>query len=182
MIFKETELSGAFIIEADPIIDDRGFFSRVWCKKEFEEHGLDASVVQCNMSYNLNKGTLRGMHFQKSPYSETKYIRCVKGAFYDVIIDLREESKTYGKWFGIELSEQNKKALYVPKGFAHGFQTLEADTYVYYQVTEFYTPGAEGGIRWNDPEFNIIWPIKEPIIITDKDNSWPLYKAASKNY
>jgi dTDP-4-dehydrorhamnose 3,5-epimerase len=176
VIFKETKLRGAYIIEATPIKDDRGFFSRAWCKREFEEHGLDSNIVQCNISYNLKKGTLRGMHYQKNPYSETKYIRCIKGSLYDVIIDLRENSNTYGQWIGVELTEENKKALYIPKGFAHGFQTLEDNTYVYYQVTEYYTSEAEGGVRWNDPQFNIIWPIKEPIVISSKDSSWPLFK------
>lgn len=181
MIFSETKLKGAYIIEATPIKDNRGFFSRTWCKRELEQHGLDTNIVQCNISYNLKKGTLRGMHYQKNPYSEVKYVRCIKGALYDVIVDLREDSKTFGQWIGVELTEENKRALYIPKGFAHGFETLLDNTYLYYQVTEYYTPEAEGGIRWNDPKFNIIWPIDNPVVMSSKDNSWPLFLGGRKN-
>lgn len=176
MIFNETKLKGAYIIEAAPVKDNRGFFSRVWCKREFEEYELDTNIVQCNISYNLKKGTLRGMHYQKNPYSEVKYVRCIKGALYDVIIDMRENSKTFGQWIGVELTEENRKALYIPKGFAHGFETLMDNTYLYYQVSEYYKTDAEGGIRWNDPQFNIIWPIGEPKVISNKDKNWPLFK------
>lgn len=173
MIFTETKLKGAYIVDLEPHYDSRGYFGRAWCKKEFEKHGLNANLVQCNISYNKVRGTTRGMHYQIDPYSETKFVRCIKGALYDVIIDLRKESDTYGKWIGIELSEKNGRAIYVPEGFAHGFQTLEDDTYVFYQVTEFYTPNAEKGIRWDDSSFNIKWPIgKEDVIISEKDRSW----------
>jgi len=176
MIFIQTKLKSVYIIELEPHYDERGSFSRVWCKRELEQYGINTNVVQCNISSNQKKGTIRGMHYQTEPYYETKLIRCIRGALYDVIIDLREDSKTYGKWIGIELSEENGKALYIPEGFAHGFQTLEEDTYAFYQVTEFYTPDAERGIRWNDPAFNIDWPIKENIIISKKDKSWGDFK------
>lgn len=176
MIFTETALKGAFILEVKQLEDERGFFGRIWCKKEMEDHGLNGNVVQANMSYNKKKGTVRGMHFQHSPYAETKLIRCTKGAIYDVIIDLRKDSPTYKQWIGVELTEQNHKMLYVPENFAHGFITLEDDTEVAYQVTQYYTPGAEGGIRWNDPSFNIQWPV--PVdLVSDKDKNHPDYIA-----
>lgn len=176
MIFKETILKGAYVIELDKKHDSRGFFARGWCKNEFEFYGLDTNITQCNISFNEKRGTLRGMHFQSEPFSETKYIRCIKGSFYDVIIDLRRESKTYGKWIGVELSEENYRALYIPKGFAHGYLTLEDNTIAFYQVTEFYHKEAEGGVFWNDPQLNISWPIKEGLIISEKDQQWPLLK------
>ncbi|RMD04340.1 dTDP-4-dehydrorhamnose 3,5-epimerase [Clostridium autoethanogenum] len=176
MIFLETKLKDAYIIQLQPIADERGFFSRTWCKNEFEKHGLKSEIVQCNLSYNEKKGTLRGMHYQVEPYRETKLIRCIKGAFYDVIIDLRKKSHTYKQWIGVELTENNNKSLYVPEGFAHGFQTLVDDTYAFYQVTEFYTPGAERGIRWNDPQFKIQWPEEKNRIISAKDQSLGDYR------
>lgn len=174
MLFTETKLKGAFILEIKKIEDERGFFGRTWCQKEMEEHGLNPRVVQANMSYNKRKGTLRGMHFQVSPYEETKLIRCTKGAIYDVIIDLRPDSPTYKQWIGVELTEQNYKMLYVPERFAHGFLTLEDHTEVSYQVTQFYTPGSESGIRWNDPAFGIEWPV--PVkLVSGKDSVHPDY-------
>lgn len=172
MKFTETRLKDAFIIDLDKFEDDRGFFARSWCKKEIDEHGLNSNVVQVNVSNNRKKGTLRGMHYQVSPYEETKLIRCTKGALYDVIIDLRPDSETYKQWIGVELTAGNYKSLYVPEGFGHGFQTLEDDTEATYQVTEFYTPGAEAGIRYNDPQFAIDWPM-EIAVISDKDRNWP---------
>lgn len=176
MFFTETTLKGAYIIDIDKKLDSRGFFARAWCKEEFEKYGLDTNMLQCNISFNEKKGTLRGMHFQREPYSETKYIRCIKGSFYDVIVDLRDGSETYGKWIGVELSEKNGRALYIPKGFAHGYITLEDSTTAFYQVTEFYNKEAEGGVLWNDPQLNISWPIKEKLIMSDKDRQWPLLK------
>ena len=170
MIFKETELKGAFIIQIEPIEDERGFFARSWCKKEFEQYGLNCNLVQCNISFNKKRGILRGMHYQIEPYKETKLVRCIRGAIYDVIIDLRPESKTYKQWIGIELTSENRKILYVPEGFAHGFQTLENNTEVFYQVSEFYNPKYEKGVRWDDEVFGIKWPIKEKII-SDKDKN-----------
>jgi dTDP-4-dehydrorhamnose 3,5-epimerase len=172
MIFTETKLKGAFILEVKKIEDERGFFGRSWCKKELEDHGLKANVVQANVSYNKVKGTLRGMHFQKPPYQETKLVRCTRGAIYDVIIDLRPDSPTYKQYIGVELTEDNYRMLFVPEDFAHGFITLQDTTEVTYQVTQNYTPGAEGGIRWNDPAFNIEWPM-EPVVVSGKDQVHP---------
>jgi len=170
--FYETELAGAFVIDIEPREDSRGFFARTWCKNELEQHGLNTNVVQANMSYNTLKGTLRGMHYQVAPYAETKLVRCTRGAIYDVIVDLRPESATYKRWIGVELTADNRRALYVPEGFGHGFITLEDNTDVMYQVTAFYTPGAEGGLRYNDPAFGIEWPIPMAVI-SDKDATWP---------
>ncbi len=172
MFFTETELAGAYIIDLDRREDNRGFFARTWAQEEFEAHGLNTRVVQANMSYNHTRGTLRGMHYQRAPYAETKLVRCVQGAIYDVIIDLRPESATYKRWIGVELTAQNRRALYIPEGFAHGFQTLTDNSDVTYQVSEFYTPGAEGGIRYNDPAFEIKWPL-EVTVISEKDKQWP---------
>lgn len=174
MLFHETRLEGAFVIELEKRADTRGFFARGWCQKEFEDHGLVAQVVQTNISYNRKKGTLRGMHYQVAPVEETKLVRCVRGGIYDVIIDLRSESPTYKQWMGVELTAENYKMLYVPENFAHGVQTLEDDTEVIYQVSQFYTPGAERGIRWNDPAFRIEWP-RDIEVISDKDADWPDY-------
>lgn len=174
MIFTETELKGAYIIEIEKLKDHRGFFARSWCQNEFKNHGLTTRLVQANVSYNKKTGTLRGMHYQMSPYEETKLVRCTRGAIYDLIIDLRPASPTYTQWIGVELTAENYKMLYVPENFAHGFQTLEDDTEVTYQVSQFYTPGAESGIRWDDPTFSIDWPI-EVRVISDKDKSWPNY-------
>ena len=158
MKFVGTELKGAFIIEPEILEDERGFFARTWCRKEFEQHGLNSNVVQCNISFNRNKGTLRGMHYQASPFEEAKLVRCTMGAIYDVIIDLRLNSKTFMQWIAIELTAENRKMIYIPEGFAHGFQTLEYDTEVFYHMSEFYAPEYARGIRWNDHKFNIKWP------------------------
>ena len=175
MIFKETELKGAFVIELDPIRDERGFFARTWCRKEFEAHGLNSDLVQCNTSFNKKKGTLRGMHYQVAPHEEAKLIRCTMGAIYDVIIDIRKESKTYKQWFACELTAENRKMLYVPKGFAHGFQTLEDNTEVFYQMSEFYKPEYAKGIRWDDPSIGITWPIQK-FIISVRDTNFSTLK------
>jgi dTDP-4-dehydrorhamnose 3,5-epimerase len=174
VIFIETELKGACVIEIEKLNDHRGFFARAWCQKEFEEHNLVSRVKQANVSYNKKKGTLRGMHYQLSPYEETKLVRCTRGSIYDVIIDLRPGSPTYTQWFGVELTAENYKMLYVPENFGHGFQTLEDDTEVTYQVSQFYTPGSERGIRWDDPAFSIVWPSAVQVI-SDKDKNWPDY-------
>lgn len=172
MIFTETKLKGAFVIEINKISDERGFFGRSWCKKEMEEHGLNGNVVQQNTSLSLKKGTIRGLHYQKHPYEETKLLRCVKGAIFDVIVDLRKESPTFLQWFGVELTQDNYKMLYVPENFAHGFVTLTDNAEVNYLVTEFYTPGAEGGIRYNDKLLGIDWPV--PVnVVSVKDMSHP---------
>ena len=172
MIFTETVLKGAYIIEIKKLEDERGFFGRSFCRREMEEHGLKADIVQANTSVSLKKGTLRGMHFQVEPHQEAKLIRCVRGSIYDVIIDLRPESPTFKKWFGVELSADNYKMFYIPENFAHGFMSLTDNVEVYYNVTAFYTPGAEKGIRWNDKAFNIEWPF-EPLVISDKDRGHP---------
>ena len=171
MIFIEIQLKGAFLIELQRLEDERGFFARSWCKREFDQHGLKSKFVQCNISFNRKRGTLRGMHYQSEPYEEIKLIRCTKGAIYDVIIDLRPESKTFKEWFSTELTEDNRKMLYIPEGFAHGFLTLEDDTEVFYQMSEFYTPGHATGVRWNDPVFNIVWPI-DVKVISEKDDKF----------
>lgn len=175
MKFIETGLQGAVIVEIEKLQDQRGFFARTWCKNEFEKHGLDSSVMQANTSFNHRKGTLRGMHYQTEPYGETKLVRCTQGAIYDVIIDLRPESATFRKWVGVELSADNFKMLFVPKMFAHGFLTLEANSVVSYQVGQFYTPGAERGVRYDDPAFQIQWPI-DVSVISDKDRNWAKFE------
>lgn len=172
MKFNETILKGAFVIEVDKLIDDRGFFGRLWCERESEQYNLNTNIVQSNVSFSKKKGTLRGMHFQKHPYQETKLVRCTKGAVYDVIIDLRPNSSTYKKWVGVELTEHNQKMIYVPENFAHGFITLEDDTEVYYLVTQFYNKDAESGLRWNDPTFEIEWPLTVTEI-SEKDSNHP---------
>ena len=178
MIFSETKLKGAFIVDLKPFEDERGFFARAWCQREFEEHGLSPDVRQVNLSYNIHKGTLRGMHYQIEPYGEAKMVRAIRGAIYDVIIDLRPDSPTYKEWIGVELSAQNHRLLYVPENFGHGFQTLTDDVEVLYQVSQFYTPGAERGIRYDDPTFAIDWPLAVSII-SDKDRTWADFQEAA---
>jgi dTDP-4-dehydrorhamnose 3,5-epimerase len=172
LFFLKTKLEGSYVIETEPICDDRGFFSRTFCRKEFLNNGIDFNIVQCNTSYNKKKATLRGMHYQAAPYQEEKLITCVKGGIYDVIVDLRPESSTFCQWFSLELTPDNNKMLYVPKNFAHGFQTLKDDTIVLYFVSEFYHPDAEKSLRWNDLAFGIKWPLK-PKIISSKDLNCP---------
>ncbi len=174
MIFEETKLRGAYLIKLQELADDRGFFARSWCQREFEQRGLVAHVVQANLSFNRKKGTLRGMHYQLAPYEETKLVRCTRGAIYDVIIDLRPRSATYRQWIGAELTDANRHMLFVPEGFAHGFQSLADNTEVSYQVSQFYTPGAEQGARYDDPAFGISWPL-DVRMISDKDARWPDY-------
>jgi dTDP-4-dehydrorhamnose 3,5-epimerase len=175
MIFTKTELKDAFIIDLEERPDNRGFFARTFCAKEFEAHGLKPTVAQCNLSFNYKKGTLRGMHYQIAPAAETKLIRCTKGAIYDVIIDMRPESPSFLSHIGVELSAENHRALYVPEMFAHGYLTLTDETEIVYQVGEFYTPGYERGLRYDDPFFNIDWPI-DVTVISEKDLNWPLLR------
>jgi dTDP-4-dehydrorhamnose 3,5-epimerase len=174
MIFIETKLKGAYIVDLEKRGDQRGFFARAWCQQEFETHSLVARVAQTNVSFSNFKGTLRGMHYQATPYAETKLVRCPRGAIYDVIIDLRPDSPTYKQWLGVELTDENYRMLYVPEQFAHGFITLVDKVEVTYHVSQFYTPGAERGVRWNDPAFSITWPT-EVQVISDKDTHWPDY-------
>lgn len=175
MIFAEIQLNGAFLIELQRLEDERGFFARSWCKREFEQQGLYSELVQCNISFNRKRGTLRGMHYQEAPYEEIKLVRCTKGAIYDVIIDLRPDSQTFREWFSIELTDVNRKMLYIPEGFAHGFLTLKDNTEVIYQMSEFYAPGHTKGVRWNDPAFNIMWPI-DVKVISEKDKKIPDFR------
>lgn len=177
MIFNETSLKGAYTIELEKRGDDRGFFARFFCVNEYDHYKLDKNIVQVNNSLSKDKGTLRGIHYQLPPKAETKVIRCIKGAVYDVIVDLRQNSQTFGKWFAKELNEENRTMMYVPKGFGHGFLTLTEDTEVLYLVTEFYAPDYEKGIRWNDPFFNIKWPF-EPLVISSKDKNHPDFNKA----
>jgi dTDP-4-dehydrorhamnose 3,5-epimerase len=170
MKFYETELKGAYIIELEKFEDDRGFFTRVWDKKIMQDQGLKSDLVQMSFSFSKKKGTLRGMHFQKEPYQEVKIVKCIQGKIFDVIIDLRVESKTYKKWIGVELSADKQKMIYVPEGFAHGFQTLEENTHVLYHMSNWFSPEHEKGIRWDDKDFNIKWPITD-LIISKKDLS-----------
>lgn len=172
MIFTETKLKGAFIIEPEKREDDRGFFARSWCQKEFQAHNLNPRIVQCNISFNKIKGTLRGMHYQASPFAEAKLVRCTAGALYDVIIDLRPDSPTYKQYVGEVLSAANYKMFYVPEGFAHGFQTLEDNTEIFYQMSEFFSPEHARGVRYNDPAFGIKWRIANPVIV-DRDRNYP---------
>lgn len=174
MIFNKTPLEDAYLIDLDRIGDSRGFFARIYCADEFRSHGLVTSFVQVNNSLSAAKGTLRGLHYQLSPRAETKLVRCIRGAIWDVILDLRPSSPTHGRWFGSELSAQNRRMMYVPKGFAHGFVTLTDDAEVFYFVDEVYSPEHERGIRWDDPKFKIKWPM-EPLLISDKDQAHPDY-------
>lgn len=173
MKFTETPLAGAWVIEPEPLHDVRGYFARTWCAREFAEHGLETVVAQRSISFSERRGTLRGMHYQASPHEEVKLVRCLRGAIHDVIIDLRPESATFREHFAVELTEQNHLALYVPKRFAHGYQTLEDRTEVEYQMTEFHHPDAARGLRWDDPAFGIDWPVPDPIL-KDRDDSYPL--------
>lgn len=179
MIYHETKLKGAFLIDVEPRQDSRGFFARTFCAKEFEAHGLNPIGKQCNMSFNYKKGTLRGMHMQIEPAAETKYIRCTAGAIFYAIVDMREDSPTFLEHVQLELTAQNRRALYVPRMFAIGYQTLEDNTEVHYQVGEFYTPEFERGLRYNDPCFRIHWPL-EVTEISDKDAHWPLFNARNR--
>jgi len=179
MIFKETPLKGAFEITLEPFSDERGLFARTFCKKEFSNIGFDAEFVQFNFSKNAYKGTIRGLHYQAPPFTETKLIRCIRGKVYDIMVDLRIDSPSYMNYFGVELSEENMKMVLIPDGFAHGFQTLEDNSQLIYHHTAFYTPGYERGIRYNDPELNIQWPL--PVsIISEKDKNYPLISKTFK--
>jgi dTDP-4-dehydrorhamnose 3,5-epimerase len=177
--FVETKLKGAFIVEPEPIADDRGYFARAFDASLFEQHGMNPVTAQANLSHNHRRGTMRGMHYQLPPATETKFIRCVRGAIYDVIVDMRPDSPTYRQHVGVELSADNAKALYVPGMFAHAYLTLEDDSGVIYQVGEYYTPGQERGLRYDDPALGIEWPI--PVeVVSDKDRSWPLLEESGQ--
>jgi len=171
MIFNETKLKGVYVIEIEPKEDKRGFFARTWCREEFKKMGLHTDFVQCNVSLSLKKGTIRGLHYQIHPYEEVKLVSCIRGSIFDVVVDLRPDSKTYKEWFSTKLTEDNGKIIYVPKGCAHGIQTLEDNTKIFYQVSQYYHPESERGIRFDDPTFNIKWPYTENITISDKDKN-----------
>ncbi len=173
MRFTELALPGLYLVESEPVSDERGFFARTWCHDEFQARGLSTDIAQCSVSFNLRKGTLRGMHYQAAPHAEIKVIRCNRGAFFDVLVDLRPESPTYAQWTAQELSARNGRMLYVPAGLAHGFQTLEDETEVYYQISERYAPDCARGVRWNDPAFGIEWPDVEVRILSERDRQYP---------
>lgn len=172
MEFTETSLKGSYVVKPKRIEDSRGYFARAWCTDEFLAHGLNAAMLQLNAGFSRTKGTIRGMHFQSSPHAEAKFIRCTRGAVYDVIVDLRPGSATQGRWFGAELTADNGTMLYAPEGFAHGYQTLVDDTEIYYMTTARYAPGSAGGVRYDDPAFAIVWPY--PVsVISEQDRMWP---------
>jgi dTDP-4-dehydrorhamnose 3,5-epimerase len=173
MRFNETDIQGAYVVELDRNEDERGFFARVWCRDEFAEHGLTAGLAQCSISHNLRAHTLRGMHFQRHPHEEAKLVRVMRGAIFDVIVDLRPESETVGQWLGVTLDGDDGRALFVPEGVAHGFQTLVDDTDVLYFISVPYAPDASAGVRWDDPTFGIDWPAAPDRTISDRDRSWP---------
>jgi dTDP-4-dehydrorhamnose 3,5-epimerase len=175
MIFIEGSLCGTWIIELEKKADERGFFARSWCQEEFESRGLPGRFVQCNVSYNRRRGTLRGMHFQVAPRAESKLIRCTRGAVYAVILDLRQDSPTFRKWVSQELTQDNYRSLLVPRGCAAGFQTLADDSEVFYQISEFFAPEYARGVRYNDPAFGITWPLAVSVI-SERDRNWPDYK------
>jgi dTDP-4-dehydrorhamnose 3,5-epimerase len=178
MIFTATHLDGAWLIDLEPREDERGFFARLWCRQELAAQGLDAEVAQESLSFNRHRGTVRGLHFQRAPHEETKIVRCTRGGIFDVIVDLRPQSPSYLRWQGFELAAENRKALYVPKGFAHGFQTLTDNAEIVYQISEFYAPEAAGGYRYDDAAFDITWSL--PVtVISDRDRSWPPFKAGA---
>jgi dTDP-4-dehydrorhamnose 3,5-epimerase len=174
MIFQETPLPGAFVIDLEQKQDERGFFARVWCEEELAAHGLNAQIAQASISYNRCRGTLRGLHYRVAPHAETRLVRCVRGAMFDVIVDLRPTSVNYLRWFSVVLTSDNRKSLYVPEGFAHGFQTLEDETEVLYLMSKAHTPEAERGVRWDDRALGVVWPHAESRIISEKDRNWPL--------
>jgi dTDP-4-dehydrorhamnose 3,5-epimerase len=171
MIFTETPLKGAYVIDPERLADERGFFARTWCRREFEAHGLDTALAQCSISFNQKTGTLRGMHYQVAPHAEHKLVRCTAGVIHDVIVDLRPGSGTFRQWFAAELSADNRRMLYIPEGLAHGFLTLADNTEVFYQISEHYAPESARGVRWNDPAFAISWPA-HPGIVSHRDSTY----------
>lgn len=174
MIFTKTALPGAYVIELDKRQDQRGFFARAWCQKEFAAHGLNPGIVQANLAFSPRRGTLRGLHYQLAPHAEAKLVRCTRGAIYDVIVDLRPDSPTHRRWIGVELTADNRRMLYVPEGFAHGYLTLVDESEVFYQTSQFYAPAFARGVRYDDPAFGIAWPIGIAVI-SDADRNWPAY-------
>ena len=174
MIFAPTPLAGAFVVELERREDERGFFARSFCQDEFAKHGLNPRIAQCNVSFNARRGTLRGMHYQAKPHEEAKVVRCTQGAVFDVMVDLRPDSATFKRWHGVELSASNRRALYIPEGLAHGFQTLTDDAELLYLMSEFYHPECARGVRWDDPAFRIEWPVANPHM-SERDRTYPLF-------
>ena len=175
MIFHDTKLQGAFLIDVEKLVDERGFFARSFCHEEFRTHGLNPRLVQCSLSFNRRRGTLRGMHYQSAPYGEDKLVRCTRGAMYDVIVDLRRDSVTFKQWLAVELAADTCRMLYIPQGVAHGFQTLQDDTEAFYQMSEFYHVECAKGFRWDDPTFGIEWPLPKPILSMN-DRAFPNFQ------
>ena len=175
MIFTETPLPGAYVIEPDRINDQRGFFARVWCKKELQQHGLKGELSQSNIGFSYRKGTVRGLHFQRPPHAEVKIVRCTRGSVFDVIVDLRPELRSYKRWFGVELSAENRKMIYVPEGMAQGYITLEDNSEINYHTSEFFNAEAASGVRFDDPALDIQWPVAAAVV-SDQDRNWPLLK------
>jgi len=175
MKFEQTSIPGVWLIDIEPHGDERGFFARTWCAAEAAAHGLNPACLQCSLSFNRKRGTLRGMHWQDTPHAEAKWIRCIRGAAWDVALDLRPESPAYGKWVGAELSANNRRMIYIPEGVAHGFQTLENDTELFYQMSVSYVPELARGVRWNDPVFGINWPVADPVL-SDRDRAYKDFK------
>jgi len=176
MTFHETSVPGVFEIDVEPIVDERGLFARAWCQKEFEQHGLNPRLVQCDVSFNKRKGTLRGMHYQAAPYSEAKVVRCIHGSIYDVVLDLRPESLTFKQWTSVVLSAAKRNMVYIPEGCAHGFLSLEDQTEIFYQMSEFYNADSARGVRWDDPAFKIDWPAKVDVI-SERDRTYPNFES-----
>jgi len=182
MTFLETPLNGAFVVDLEPKADERGFFVRVWCEEEFAAHGLDATIAQASLSYNQCRGTLRGLHYRVAPHAESKIVRCIRGAIYDVVVDLRPGSASYCQWFSVELTSDNRKSIYIPEGCAHGFQTLEDDTEVLYLMSKRYAPKAERGLRWDDRAIGITWPDVKTRIMSERDRNWPLLQRSTARH
>jgi dTDP-4-dehydrorhamnose 3,5-epimerase len=176
MTFKHTKIAGVYLLEPDRITDERGFFARTWCEKEFTKHGIDPYIVQCNLSFNPHKGTLRGMHYQRPPHEETKIVRCTMGAVFDVAVDLRRDSPTFTRWVGAPLTAENREMLVIPPGCAHGYLTLAPNTEVSYQLSAYYAPTHGAGVRWDDPAFDIRWP-GDVTSIADRDRDYPDFEA-----
>lgn len=176
MVFEETRISGVFIVMPERHPDERGFFARTWCEQEFAAKGLNPRLVQCSVSFNAKKGTLRGVHYQAEPHREAKLVRCTRGGLFDVALDLRPGSSTYLQWTAVELTAENGCALYIPEGCAHGFLTLQEGTEALYQMSEFYHPESARGVLWNDPAFGIEWPF-EPVVISERDKSYPEFSS-----
>ena len=178
MIFTPTPIKDAWLIDIEPLADERGFFARTWCQRELAAHGLDAEIAQESISWNRSRGTTRGLHFQRPPHEEVKIVRCTRGAIFDVIVDIRHDSPSFLRWQGFDLTADNRRALYVPKGCLHGFQTLADETEVSYQISNFYAPQAAAGYRHDDPAFRIVWPLRVTII-SDNDRRWPNFQAGT---